>query len=976
MPEPVGVATAIPAAPSAGVRRAIVVIAAALITAIAVSIPFHLAWDRDQTLDEAYTETENLAAAVAQQTFQSLAAVDHVLHDLSHNITAWDLDRIGGQLAIHRRLAELAEIMPDVIELGITDRTGRLMVTSSRVDPEDLDLATDETHRTHADRATDSLFVGRPGRGGIGDWNGAQSIVLSRRLGEPEDRFAGVIHAAVAVERFQQFYDSLRIGEKGSVGLIRADGIMLIRGPHDDRLVGVDYSKHPDFPPPEERGVTGRVRTAVSPDGVVRIGSYRLVPNYGVAAFVAVGEAERLVEWWRRAVVESVSALVLIGLVIAALLVALRALKRGDAEQAAHAAGLHALARASVELGTIRNLHLLLQRAAALARELVPSRASAVTLEPNSGHGAPIVAVSPYESDAASATSGPAVSLVGQDGRTLGRMRLVEARAGAFTGADEAMLVQLAQVVSAAVENARLLTAARRAAGLAEESRAAETAARRDAEAATAQIEQILSSISDAFFSLDRDWRFTYVNAEAERQLGRSRDELIGKYAWDEFPETRQGEVWEEFHRAMQDGTPAAFQFHFPPTDRRFDVRAFPYRDGLSVYFRDITRKVHMEAQLRQAQRMEAVGQLTGGVAHDFNNLLMVILGNIDILADELADRPEQARMAQLVRQAAIRAAELTNRLLAFSRRQPLAPQPVDVNQLLANLESLLRRSLGEHIVIRLRCGEGQWPALVDPGQLENAVLNLAVNARDAMPAGGTLTIATSNMPLAGEVAQAVGVLPGPYVRIAVTDNGTGMPPEVQTRALEPFFTTKDVGKGSGLGLSMVYGFVTQSGGQVTIDSQTGRGTTVTLFLPKADHEPTAAGRQQGDEPMPIDGHKILVVEDDPLVRDLVEATLRSLGHAVTAVGEGRGAVEALKGGLAPDLLLTDVVLPGGMNGRQVAEAARAVVPALKVLFMSGYAEDVVTHDGRLEPGMHLLPKPFRKDDLARKIVEVMGGVS
>lgn len=359
MLEPVEVATAIPAAPSAGVRRVIVVIAAALIAAIAVSIPFHLVWDRDQTLDEAYTETENLAAAVAQQTFQSLSAIDYVLHDLSHAVTGEDLDAAGARRVIHRRLAELRAIKPDVIEFGLTDRTGRLAVSSTAPEPYGVDFAAHEAHRVHAEQPKHGLFVSRPGRGGLGVDEGSRSLILSRRLGHPDDPFAGAVLAAVTVGRFQQSYDTLRIGENGSIGLIRADAVLLVRSPHDDRMVGVDFSHRLDFRP-DEQSVTGHFRTAIAADGVVRIGTYRFVPDYGLIIQVSVSEQERLAEWRRRALIEAGSALVLIGLVVAALLVALRALKRADSEHMTHAARLDALARASIELGTIRNLNLLL----------------------------------------------------------------------------------------------------------------------------------------------------------------------------------------------------------------------------------------------------------------------------------------------------------------------------------------------------------------------------------------------------------------------------------------------------------------------------------------------------------------------------------------------------------------------------------------------------------------------------------------
>jgi CheY-like chemotaxis protein len=372
---------------------------------------------------------------------------------------------------------------------------------------------------------------------------------------------------------------------------------------------------------------------------------------------------------------------------------------------------------------------------------------------------------------------------------------------------------------------------------------------------------------------------------------------------------------------------------------------------------------------------MEAVGRLTGGVAHDFNNLLTVILGNADALAEDLAGDARLRPLAELTREAAERAAELTRRLLAFSRRQPLQPQVVDIDELVAGMHGLMRRTLGDDIEIEIASGEKSWPVLIDPAQLEAALLNLAVNARDAMPDGGRLIIETRNLQLDQDyAAREPEVVAGPYVMVAVADTGSGMPPAVLARAFEPFFTTKEVGRGTGLGLSMVYGFAKQSGGHVKIYSEVDHGTIVKLYLPRSDPTGTIAASAVPDTAEPRGSERILLVEDDELVRRHAEGQLAALGYSVTAAASGPQALELLRGGAAIDLLFSDVVMPGGLNGRELAEAARRLRPGLPVLYTSGYTEDAIIHQGRLDLGVHLLNKPYRRDELAAKLRQVLAG--
>ncbi len=389
----------------------------------------------------------------------------------------------------------------------------------------------------------------------------------------------------------------------------------------------------------------------------------------------------------------------------------------------------------------------------------------------------------------------------------------------------------------------------------------------------------------------------------------------------------------------------------------------------------DVTERRELDEKLRQSQKLEAVGQLTGGVAHDFNNLLTVIVGNSELLREELETTPRLWHLANMTVTAAERGAELTNRLLAFARRQPLQPKVLNLNKLLGGMDALLRRTLAENIDIRTVRGAGVGLTEVDPGQLEVAILNLAINARDAMPEGGRLTIETSNVTLDDQYSwQHHDVRPGDYVMISVSDTGTGMPPEVVARAFDPFFTTKEVGKGSGLGLSLVYGFVKQSGGHAKIYSEPGEGTTVKLYLPRVREGQFAAEDDIRRTSVQGGSEHIFVVEDDELVRTHLVNQLKALGYRVSMAENGKKALDLLHRLDDVDLLFTDIVMPGGMNGRELAESASAIRPGLKILFTSGYTENAVVHQGRLIQGVQLLSKPYRLQEMSAKVRKVLGG--
>ncbi|MGE0667707.1 MAG: PAS domain S-box protein [Sphingomonadales bacterium] len=502
--------------------------------------------------------------------------------------------------------------------------------------------------------------------------------------------------------------------------------------------------------------------------------------------------------------------------------------------------------------------------------------------------------------------------------------------------------------------------------------------ARAQAEAMALKLQRILDHSVDAICTFSADGTCMEISARCRDIWGYGPGELIGRNFGDLIhPDDRTASRLNNAEIRAGKQVSTMTQRHFRKDGRIVHVQwSSVWSEEEQLFFniaRDVTAQIEAEARLRQSQRLETLGQLTGGVAHDFNNLLTVILGNAEYLAEQLPPHGDLHRLAVAMQDAAERGSALNRRLLAFARRQPLDPRITDVNGLMSAMDHLLRRTLGEHVEIEVIRAGGLWRSFIDPAQMESAILNLCLNARDAMPGGGRLTIETANAYLdAPYAAGHEDVQPGQYVMIAVTDTGHGMPPEVANRAFEPFFTTKDVGKGSGLGLSMVYGFVKQSGGHIKIYSEVGQGTVVRVYLPRS-HEAAEEAETGTRQPAAATGNdKILLVEDDDLVRGHVEQQLRALGYRVVAAASGPEALELLRRVEDFDLLFTDMVMPGGMNGQQLAGAAHEIYPDLPVLFSSGYTENAIIHHGRLDPGVHLLTKPYRREEMARKVREVL----
>ncbi len=412
--------------------------------------------------------------------------------------------------------------------------------------------------------------------------------------------------------------------------------------------------------------------------------------------------------------------------------------------------------------------------------------------------------------------------------------------------------------------------------------------------------------------------------------------------------------------------------------ERRVSERTVELKGALDRVLAETAQRALVEEQVRQMQKAEAVGQLTGGIAHDFNNMLAIVIGSLDMAKRRLTTDPLRARLGiEYAEEGARRAAQLTARVLAFARQQPLAPVGLDANRLVGGMSELVRRTIGEQIHVETVLTGGLWPIYADAAQLENALLNLCINARDAMPDGGHLTIETANADLDDDYAlHNPSAAAGQYVLICVTDMGSGMPPEVIERAFDPFYTTKGVGKGTGLGLSQVQGFVKQSGGHVKIYSEPGHGTSVKIYLPRYFGQAAEPGLRDAPDAAPprsANAERILVVEDEPFVRNVTVESLRELGYVVVHAGDGATALDILGADISFDLLFTDVVMPD-INGRRLAEAALKRMPDLKVLYTTGYTRNPVVHNGVLDPSVAFLAKPFTLDALARKVRAVLDG--
>jgi PAS domain S-box-containing protein len=786
------------------------------------------------------------------------------------------------------------------------------------------------------------------------------------------------------LDRDQRLLARMPPGPPGSIGLLLRDA---------------DFALAERQPP---LGWDGRVVSPV--DQQSRFTALRPVPGYALSIAVGLQDSHALRQWTHRAWLGgSLTALTLAAAGLGLLLVEREARRRLRA-QAAATARLERLARGSAGIAAVSELPALLSHVGRLTREALSVPYACVLLQdderrdlasqhaislppeprrarPRSGEPLPASADAPplppatvaalegWATDPARAAEAvpriwpaelgglPARACIGlrdEQGRPLGALAVASSNSD-FSADDEAMLAQLARLAEIVIRNRGLIAAAHRAA--------------EEASTARERVERLLESVSDGFVALDAAWCFTYANAAALRMMGRDRQDVVGHSIWTLYPELIGLEAFEHLQAVASRGLQHEFEQYLETEQRWFEAHAFPAADGVAMFFRDVSEARRAQRRMQQGQRMEAVGRLTGSVAHDFNNLLAVIAGNAEMLEEDLAHDPGGRHSAWLIRDAAERGTALVRQLLAFAGHQPrLKPEDVVPEALLEGMMPLLRRAVGEKVRLTLVLGQDLPRLELMAVEAENAILNLAINARDAMPEGGELTLTAEAVTLdADSLQDSPEARPGRFLRLTVGDTGHGMTPEVLKRAVEPFFSTKQNGQGAGLGLASVATFARQNGGTLRLDSEPGQGTRVTLMLPEAEAPaPLAAAPFL---PPPTGDEQVLLVEDEAALRHSMSVQLSRLGYHVTTAEGGPEALALLEEGLRPDLLLADVILPGGISGPRLATMMREQLPDLRVLLVSGYA--LPEAESGLE-GVTLLLKPLEAAALALHLRRVL----
>jgi PAS domain S-box-containing protein len=905
--------------------------------------------------------TAYVIAEHCEGTFQSVELVQRSVIERMQSLGIASAEDLGRRMAgfdMHSMLKDMVSGVPQLDALVLVDPSGKLVVSSRAWPMPDATQLDREYFKVLAADDNLMLFLDRPS---VSQRTGAWQTHLARRLVGPNGEFIGMIVGVMELRHFEQFFGSISIGKEVAIALFRSDGLLLARDPHVEAAFKQNGARTAGAPLFRDTwSVAG---------GEDQLASLQALTHYPVVVSVSTTASAALAPSLEQAKI-IIGAVGLAALAIGAfILFIVRRLMQGIRRSEQRLSGqklqldtalnnmsqglLMCDSKDRVVLCNKRYMEIYGVPADMVARgcnrqELVAHHFAIGLIAGNAEqHMAAVAHNMPQRTSYTRTTKTT-------DGRTISiNNRWIEGEFRVSTHED------ITDRLRAEQERDRS----------------------RDF------LDRVIENIPVTVFVKDAiSLRYILINRAGERLWGVPREELVGKTPHEIFDKDTADTIVEH-DRQMLHSHP---EFYVPEhlintprngvrlvTSNRICVRD---QDGEPQYLlgvtEDMTERKGVEDQLRQAQKMEAVGNLTGGVAHDFNNLLTVIIGNLDLLQEDIVGNREAEQKVETILQASERGADLTRLMLAFSRRQPLQSKPVDVDDLIRSTTRLLNRTLGEDISIAVVPGTDVEHALVDGAQLETALLNIAINARDAMPEGGTLTITTRNAELDADYAALhPGVAPGAYVGIEIADTGIGMPPDVVERIFEPFFTTKIVGKGTGLGLSMVYGFMKQSSGHISVYSEVGHGTVFKLYLPRAQPAERQARPAEPVAPQTVKhaGEAvILAVDDNPDVRATVLVQLQGLGYHVREADSAHSALEILDSADRIDLLFTDIMMPGGLNGKELATMARARRPDLKVLFTSGFPGTSTGPGTRFDEGDVLLSKPYRKRDLAMAVEEVL----
>ena len=943
-------------------------------------------------LDDAGISTANLATVLDEHAQRTLRVVEVTVESLADTLNSTIETGPLNPDQITPILMSRKSITKDLLNIFLIDADGRSL-TDAFGSRTPIDLNERSYVKFHRESGRAGVHVSEPamslaGRGRI--------IVVSHRLFNVDGSFAGIIGASVSAEYFQDFYRSVDVGPRGVVALGTREGAIVARTPVSEALLKGEAQPNPTLAEAVAAGRSSGTLDYVNRfDGVRRLTSFRAVAGSPYIVSVGRAHADILAPWWRDLWRYGIATLVLVAAAMGSCWSLLRQMAaRGMADGARRAgerAAVAAVRKLAAQEHEVRErLETILNRMplgcilcdASLKLTYMNTAAERIfgcrfedvkgltPLETGFVVADPAAAEARHESLRRGTISGYTVA---QTITLKDRTITCEWTNTALKGPDGAFGGVLAMVQD-----------------VTERSRAEEEVGKaRALEQATRQrLEMILNRMPLGCLVTDSELRYTYWNPSAERILGHRFEDVKGLRAVDigtvldepadlqaRQARYRTGDADDLLTLSNQtkDGRRIKCEWYTTPilsTDGSFQ--------GVMALFLDVTERSHAEEALRQAQKMDALGQLSGGVAHDFNNLLTIIMANLELMEPAVEGRPEELASLQSALGAAIRGGELTRQLLAFSRRQTLEPRIVRINELVEEMMRLLSRTIGENVETIVRTSADAWQVRVDPTQLESALANLVVNARDAMPGGGKVIIETANAPLdEAYAAQYAEVTAGDYVALSVSDTGIGMSPEIVSRVFEPFFTTKEVGKGTGLGMSMVFGFVKQSGGHVTVYSEVGYGTTIRLFLPRArmQTEAVEAPAMAAAPGLAKGGEVILLAEDDEGVRQAAAQSLSRFGYQVLEAVDGPSALKILAQGGRIDLLFTDVVMPGGMNGTELAREARRQRPGLKILFTSGYSGPALASQMLEIDGAAILPKPYRIADLAREVRRIIDRV-